>query len=239
MESNLHGHVMKLALLTLLLASLCTQASAQFNGQVPQDTLSQRLAACTHCHGEQGRAGPDGYYPRLAGKPAGYLYHQLLNFRDGRRTYRPMELLLRHQDDAYLLDMAEHFASQAVPYTPPVVTPLSPEQSARARALVHEGDARRQIPACTACHGTALMGMLPSTPGLLGLPRDYLNAQLGAWRMGLRRAHSPDCMGEIAQRLAPQDISAVSAWLSSRTVDATAAIAPASANLPMQCGGAN
>ena len=25
------------------------------------------------------------FSPRIAGKPAGYLYHQLLNFRDGRR----------------------------------------------------------------------------------------------------------------------------------------------------------
>jgi hypothetical protein len=30
----------------------------------------------------------DGYYPRIAGKPAGYLYNQLLNFRDGRAPTR-------------------------------------------------------------------------------------------------------------------------------------------------------
>ena len=30
------------------------------------------LLACTTCHGKEGRAGPDGYYPRIAGKPAGY-----------------------------------------------------------------------------------------------------------------------------------------------------------------------
>ena len=50
-----------------------------------EDTMAQRTLACTACHGEQGRAGPDGYYPRLAGKPAGYLYNQLVNFREGRR----------------------------------------------------------------------------------------------------------------------------------------------------------
>ncbi|MGN6660826.1 MAG: c-type cytochrome, partial [Achromobacter mucicolens] len=31
------------------------------------DTMAARVAACTACHGAQGRAGADGYYPRLAG----------------------------------------------------------------------------------------------------------------------------------------------------------------------------
>ena len=68
----------------LLVWFLCSGA-----GAAPrfEDSMAQRVLACTACHGDQGRAGPDGYYPRLAGKPAGYLHHQLLNFRDGRRHY--------------------------------------------------------------------------------------------------------------------------------------------------------
>ena len=50
------------------------------------DTLQQRLLACTACHGKDGRATSQGYFPRIAGKPAGYLYNQLLNFREGRRN---------------------------------------------------------------------------------------------------------------------------------------------------------
>ena len=202
----------------------------------PIDSLAQRLAACTFCHGEHGRAGPDGYYPRLAGKPAGYLYHQLLNFQEGRRQYRPMTTLLQHATDAYLLDMADFFAGQKVPYPTPVPTPLTAAQVDRARQLVLRGDASRQVPACVACHGAALMGTLPATPGLLGLPRDYLNAQLGAWRTGQRRAHAPDCMGEIARRLVPDDIATLSAWLSSQPAPALAALPPAAATRPMSCG---
>ena len=29
--------------------------------------------------------------------------------------------------------------------------------------------------ACASCHGSALTGVEPTVPGLLGLPRDYLN----------------------------------------------------------------
>jgi cytochrome c553 len=202
----------------------------------PVDNLAQRLAACTFCHGEQGRAGPDGYYPRLAGKPADYLYHQLLNFQQGRRQYRPMAMLLQHQPDAYLREMAQHFAAQKVPYAPPLRAALGSAQDQRARQLVQHGDLNRQIPACVACHGAALMGTLPATPGLLGLPRDYLNAQLGAWRNGVRRAQSPDCMGDIARRLPPEDVVALSAWLSSQPVPEWAALPPRPTALPMACG---
>jgi hypothetical protein len=47
----------------------------------------------------------------------------------------------------------------------------------------------------------AMTGVAPHIPGLLGLPRDYLNAQLGAWKAGQRRAHAPDCMKAVVARL--------------------------------------
>ena len=81
--------------------------------------MAQRTLACTACHGEQGRAGPDGYYPRLAGKPAGYLYNQLLNFRDGRRHYGLMTRMVDVLSDEYLMDIARHFAAMQAPYPPP------------------------------------------------------------------------------------------------------------------------
>jgi cytochrome c553 len=45
-----------------------------------QDTMAQRMKACEVCHGREGRATNAGYFPRIAGKPAGYLYAQLQNF---------------------------------------------------------------------------------------------------------------------------------------------------------------
>ena len=91
---------------------LTAAASAQPAARAPfEDTLAQRMQACTACHGAQGRAAPDGYYPRIAGKPAGYLYNQLLNFRDGRRHYRLMAQMVDPLTDAYLWEIAQHFAA--------------------------------------------------------------------------------------------------------------------------------
>jgi len=192
-----------------------------------EDTIAQRVLACTGCHGEQGRAGPDGYYPRLAGKPAGYLFNQLRNFRDERRHYELMNGLLTLLDDAYLHEIAAYFAALDVPYPPPAAPVASAELRERGEALVRRGDPARSVPACTQCHGDAMTGRTPFIPGLLGLPRDYLNAQLGAWRNGQRRAIAPDCMAQVAQRLSPEDIRAVSAWLAAQPVPAHAAAPPA------------
>lgn len=181
-----------------------------------EDDMAQRAKACTACHGEQGKAGPDGYYPRLAGKPAGYLFNQLLNFREDRRHYALMQNLLAPLNETFLWELAQYFSSLDLPYPP------APPQTAdkvlleRGRTLAQYGDAQRGLPACTQCHGNALTGVLPQTPGLLGLPRDYINAQLGGWQTGQRKAHAPDCMGQIAPKLQGQDISALALWLSSQ-----------------------
>jgi len=222
--------------LTCLLAAalFCGGAAAQ---PVP-DSLAQRALACTGCHGKEGRAAPDGYYPRLAGKPAGYLYNQLLNFRDGRRDYGLMSELISPLSDAYLKDLAGHFASLDLPYPPPQKPTLATAELAAAERLVRNGDAARRLPACTACHGERLTGTQPGVPGLLGLSRDYLNGQLGAWRSGQRRAQTPDCMAQIAKTLTVAEINAATQFLAGQPMPADshpAAALPGPA--PMRCGG--
>ena len=214
--------------------------AAHGTGAAPkvEDTIAQRVQACTGCHGAQGRAASDGYYPRIAGKPAGYLYNQLLAFRDGRRQYVLMNKLLAPLTDDYLREIAGHFASLALPYPAPQRATGSVDALSRGEELVLRGDATRDIPACVSCHGNALMGIAPAIPALLGMPRDYLNAQLGAWRTGNRHALAPDCMAQVAKALAPEDISALSQWLAAVPVPIgakPAAMLPAA--LPIRCGG--
>ncbi len=109
----------------------------------------------------------------------------------------------------------------------------------RGETLARQGDAAQKIPACVQCHGDALTGVEPNTPGLLGLPRDYLNSQLGAWRTGQRRARAPDCMAQIAQKLQPADLTAVAAWLAAQPLPR---VTRAAASLPrppgISCGSA-
>lgn len=203
----------------------------------PPDTMAQRMQACVACHGQEGRATNAGYFPRIAGKPAGYLYNQLVNFRDGKRQNATMAYLLDHMSDAYLREIAAYFAALDLPYPPPQAGNASPAALARGEQLVRQGDAQRGIPACSKCHGAAMTGVAPAMPGLLGLPRDYVLAQFGAWRTGERRAAAPDCMAQVAKSLSPEDVTAAASWLAAQPV--VGAVAPASslpAKLPLECG---
>ena len=200
------------------------------------DTMEARVQACTGCHGAQGRGVENVYYPRLAGKPAGYLYNQLVAFRDGRRKYVPMNYLLAYLPDAYLMKMAEHFASLN---PPPLVQPAlarAPQLLSEGQRIVVHGLPGKKIPACASCHGPELGGREPGIPGLLGLRADYVSAQLGAWRFGIRTALAPDCMQFIASSLSEQEVAAVSAYLASLPVGAARPLRQPGLRLPLACG---
>jgi cytochrome c553 len=227
--------LVKHAAASLLFASLAAHAAPT----VP-DTLDQRLVACTSCHARkdaQGEPGTDSYFPRIAGKPAGYLYNQLVNFREGRRQYPLMTWMVEHLPDAYLHEIADFFSSQHLPYPPPAAPDAAPSVLERGRQLATKGDPTLKVPACMACHGQKLTGVAPAIPGLAGLPRDYINAQFGAWRNKVRRAHAPDCMATIASRLSLADVAAVSSWLAAQPVPQDASPAQSVARpLPLACG---
>jgi cytochrome c553 len=219
--------------LTILLASA---ASAQPT-EHPPDTMEARLRACAACHGEQGQGTDNDYFPRLAGKPSGYLLNQLVAFRDGRRRYPPMNYLLEYLPDAYLQQMADYFSKLRPPPPAPTVSDVSAEILARGQAIVTNGDPAHSVPACSRCHGPALTGMEPAIPGLVGLHASYISAQLGAFRYGTRTAPAPDCMQLVAASLSERDVTAVAAWLASRPIPADPSpVARGSLAMPMMCG---
>lgn len=201
------------------------------------DDMAARVAACAACHGAQGRGINNDYFPRLAGKPAGYLMNQLVAFRNGRRRYPPMNYLLEFQPNAYLQKMADYFAAQRPPPPPRRIPVISKDALARGQALATRGDMAHNIPACASCHGSSFTGMEPAIPGLLGLPPNYITAQLGAWRYGTRTAIAPDCMQIVAGHLTESDVTDVAAWLSSLPIPADPSPAPhGTMPLPFACG---
>jgi cytochrome c553 len=217
--------------------ALALPALAADRPAVLPDTMEQRLLACTACHAK--KEGADAFFPRISGKPAGYLYNQLVNFRDGRRQYPLMGYMVEHLSDDYLKEIADHFSQAHLAPLPPQQSDASPAVLERGRTLVLEGDTQIRVPACVSCHGKALTGVAPAIPGLAGLPRDYVNAQFGAWKNKVRRAHAPDCMAEIAGRLSVADVAAVSSWLSTQAVPSDPRPATAIARpLPIACGSA-
>jgi cytochrome c553 len=201
------------------------------------DSIEARVQGCVTCHGQGGQGTSNGYFPRIAGKPAGYLYNQLAAFRDGTRHYAPMNYLVAYMPDPFLHEIAEYFARQRPPFVAKEVANVGADVLARGRALVSAGDPQKGIPACVACHGVGLTGMDPGIPGLVGLRPTYIVGQLTRWRVGERHAAEPDCMKRIATRLSDTDITAVASWLSQQVAPKDPS--PESSNLvrmPFACG---
>ncbi len=208
-----------------------------------RDDLHDRVAACAACHGEAGRSAAEDYYPSIAGKPAAYLYAQLTHFRDGRRPHAIMASMLAWLSDAYLREIAAYYAPQDA-----ATTPRSGSAPAatleQGRRLVVDGDPARELPPCGACHGESLLGFSvdgsdAAVPGLLGLPPEYLAAQIGAWQTGVRHAAAPDCMLQIARKLDATEVGAVTAWIASRPLPAEhrpERLPVAPTTLPLACG---
>jgi cytochrome c553 len=231
----------RLAALVALLLGTNTISAQQQNDAIPRfeqlNSMEARVQGCVTCHGQRGQGTNNGYFPRIAGKPAGYLYNQLLAFKNGTRKYPPMNYLVAYLPEAYLQEIADHFAEERPPFAPREITPVDEKITAHGRKLVTEGDMNRGIPACVACHGERLTGMEPGIPGLVGLRPTYIVAQLTRWQVGDRHATEPDCMRRIAIRLSGEDISAVAAWLS--RLEAPTDVEPETSNvirMPFACG---
>ena len=227
--------------LAFLIASALHLAAAAQDSSVPAfakvDSMEARVQGCVTCHGQSGQGTNSGYFPRIAGKPAAYLYNQLVAFRDGTRTYAPMNYLVAYLPDAYLREMAEHYAALRPPFAAQKPSTNDAATLARGQALVVTGDPAKTIPACASCHGKGLTGMQPGIPGLVGLRQTYVIGQLTSWRVGERNAAEPDCMKRIVTRMSDADVTAVAAWLATQPPPSDPS--PESSNLvrmPFACG---
>jgi len=199
--------------------------------------MESRLQACAACHGAKGEGIDNPYFPRLAGKPAGYIYNQLLEFKNARRHYPPMNYLLEYLPESYLQSMADYFAAQRPPFPELSIPDVSKDMLMHGEQLVRQGDPEREIPACVKCHGPTLTGMEPAIPSLLGLRPTYISAQLGAFRYGTRTAPAPDCMQLVAASLSESDVTAVAAWLAALPIpQALKPVPNGTLPMPLVCG---
>src|ERR1700756_5142508 len=123
-------------LLLAMLALAALPAAAAGSPQPVPDTMAQRMQPCSACHGKEGRATQQGFFPRIAGKPAGYLFNQLDNFRAGRRNNAAMSYLVGQMSDDYLREIAAYFSALDLPYAPPQTVGGAPAELALGEALV-------------------------------------------------------------------------------------------------------
>jgi len=184
------------------------------------ETLGARIAqqgingvpACASCHGLHGEGNIAAGFPRLAGLGDGYLLEQLNRYADGKRQNPIMAPFASKLSPEQRQAVASYFAHLPIAQAaglPPIKTPAD----AQAKRLLTQGDWSRNLPACFACHGPGGVGISPHFPLLIGQPPTYLATQLTDWRNGKRPPGAGEMMSVVAEKLTPDEISALAQYL--------------------------
>ncbi|MEW9622718.1 c-type cytochrome [Rhodanobacter geophilus] len=169
-----------------------------------------KAAACGACHGMDGNS-TDPQYPKLAGQSEQYIVHQLENFKSGRRQNPIMLGMATPLSEQDMHDIGAYFASKTA--LPGVADQALVEHG---QQLFREGDVKRGIPACMACHSIDGRGNPGAMyPQLQSQHAQYVQATLKAWHDGSSwgtDAHS-QIMPAIAQKLDTNDIAALASYV--------------------------
>jgi len=178
-----------------------------------------KAAVCTACHGVNGNStNPE--WPVLAGQNAAYIREQLAMFKAKKRNNPIMQPIVDPLTEQDFADLAEFFSTQT-----PTGGEADPSYWKAGEALYRAGDASRNIPACTACHGPAGQGNSASGyPALRAQHSVYTVKQLQDYLTKNRYRDGTDAntvyatrnsamMTTIASRLTPEDIRNLASYL--------------------------
>src|SRR3954470_4194518 len=176
----------------------------------PSAIGAQLAAACTACHGKDGRSVDPKLYPDLAGQSAVALYKQLNDFKSGSRASAVMGPLAQPLSEEQIVAVSAHFAAFPVRSLPPAQLPAQSEAIER---LVARGDSVRAVAACNACHGDQSGGPAEA-PRLTHQGAQYLAAQLRAFKSGERRNDIYSRMRNVAAVLSDSEIEGLAAFYS-------------------------
>ena len=170
-------------------------AQAQAPLQVPE-----RAAVCAACHGEGGNA-TIAVNPILAGQTSRYLYLQLRDFQEGRRSDPQMSPMAQGLTRDELRELADYFAAQK-----PKANGFKVD-AAKAKL----GKAKADETLCTMCHLGGFAGQ-NEIPRNAGQHYDYTVKQLKAFK-ARTRTNDAGNMTSVANTLSDQDIENLAHYL--------------------------
>ncbi|NML45342.1 cytochrome c4 [Ramlibacter sp. G-1-2-2] len=184
------------ARLLFLLALLATVPAAAQD----QEAVRAKAQVCAACHGPDGNAvSPE--YPNLAGQTWRYLYVQLKDFNEGRRSnplMSPMAANLSRED---MMALANFYAAQ----------PLKPSAFKVDETKAKAGKAKADETLCTMCHLGGFMGQ-NEIPRVAGQNYEYIVLQLKAFK-ARTRTNDAGTMTSVAQTLNDTDIENLGNYL--------------------------
>lgn len=161
---------------------------------------------CGACHSADGSRGSPAN-PILQGQHPEYLVKQLTEFKEGKRDNPVMKGMASTLSDEDMRNVAAFYASKDA--KPGFAK--SKESVALGEKIYRGGIADRAIPACAGCHSPTGAGIPAQYPRLRGQHSDYTEAQLVAFRSGLRKNSTQ--MTGVAAKMNDKEIKAVADYI--------------------------
>jgi len=186
-------HLAAAAPLALLLAAAPARAQDVEAGRT-------KSAPCLACHGPNGNSG-NAQFPVLAGQTARYLYLQLRDFKEGRRSNPAMLPFVKDLTQQDMLDLAAFYAAQRA-----ADTGFKPDP-----AKVARGKAKADETLCTMCHLGGFSGQ-NEIPRVAGQNYQYVVKQLSDFK-ARTRTNDAGNMTSVANTLSAQDIENLAHYL--------------------------
>jgi cytochrome c553 len=179
---------------------VCLLAAQAASAQDLAAGEAKAKAVCAACHGADGNAVAPAF-PSLAGQTWRYLYVQLKDYKEGRRSnpiMSPMAADLSRED---MINVANFYAAQS----------LKPSTFKVDETKARAGKAKAEETLCTMCHLGGFMGQ-NEIPRVAGQGYEYIVQQLQDFK-ARKRTNDAGNMTSVAQTLSETDIENLGHYL--------------------------
>lgn len=163
----------------------------------------KKAEACIACHGPNGNS-TQPQFPILAGQTARYIYLQLKDLKEGRRTEPQMEPVVKDLSREDMFDLAAFFAAQKLR----PAADFKPDP-----AKVERGKKKAEEVLCTMCHLGGFMGQ-NEIPRVAGQHYAYVVKQLKDFKTA-KRTNDAGNMASVSKTLSDRDVDDLAQYLAS------------------------
>lgn len=158
--------------------------------------------ACAACHGADGNS-QSGQFPNLAGQTWRYIYIQLKDYKEGRRSDPVMTAMVAPLSRQDMIDIGNYYAAQKV----------KPSTFKADEAKIKLGKAKADETLCSMCHMGGFAGQ-NEIPRVAGQQYDYVVKQMRDFK-ARTRTNDAGNMTSVAQTLSEADIENLAHFITS------------------------